>query len=77
MTRRAELAPPCWAISGPWAIRATTYANSTACVIYLRRVARYAVPISRVGRRIYFDQHIPRVIDKRLVAAYIGLPHRD
>jgi len=41
----------------------------------LRRVARYAVPIS--GRRIYFDQHIPRVIDKRLVAAYIGLPHRD
>jgi hypothetical protein len=43
----------------------------------LRRVARYAVPISRVGRRIYFDQHIPRVIDKRLVAAYIGLPHRD
>jgi hypothetical protein len=76
MTRRAELAPAMLAISGPWAIRATTYANSTACVIYLRRVARYAVPISSVGRRIYFDQHIPR-IDKRLVAAYIGLPHRD
>jgi hypothetical protein len=33
----------------------------------------HAVPIRRVGRRIYFDQHIPRVIDKRLVAAYIGL----
>jgi hypothetical protein len=63
MTRRAELAPPCWAISGPWAIRATTYANSTACVIYFRRVARYAVPISRVatGGRDGFEPSVPRL----------------